>query len=160
MVRSVTSRARVVTRQSIHVLTGSMDKTVRLWNAQTGQEIRRFVGHTLGIYGVAYSPDGKSVATGNGDGTARIWDAQTGQELRRFDTRAFIQVVKFSPDGKYLFSGDSTGGARLWNIDYHATTQSLCSRLLRDFFGRRAGAVWHHGQSADVPQAVRETVRR
>ena len=60
------------------VLTGSADKTARLWDAQTGQELRRFEGHTEPVFSVAFSPDGRQVLTGSRDKTARLWDAQTG----------------------------------------------------------------------------------
>ena len=52
---------------------GSLDKTARIWDLATGQEIRRFAGHTDQINGVAFSPDGKLVLTGSSDNTARLW---------------------------------------------------------------------------------------
>ena len=55
------------------VLTGSEDGTARLWDAETGREIRRFGGHSRGLTSVAFSPDGTRVLTGSGDNTARLW---------------------------------------------------------------------------------------
>jgi WD40 repeat protein len=66
------------------VLTGSKDGTARLWDAQTGQELRRFEGHTWGVRSVAFSPDGRQVLTGSEDGTARLWDAQSGRLIAAF----------------------------------------------------------------------------
>ena len=65
------------------VLTGSLDKTARLWDAQTGRQLRRFEGHTNWVWSVAFSPDGRQVLTGSDDGTARLWDAQTGRQDRK-----------------------------------------------------------------------------
>jgi len=48
------------------------DDTARLWNAQTGQELRVFSGQSSGIRRVAFSPNGKQVLTGSFDGTARL----------------------------------------------------------------------------------------
>jgi FOG: WD40 repeat len=88
------------------VLTGSKDGTARLWDAQTGQELRRFKGHTFWVWSVAFSPDGRQVLTGSGDHTARLWDAQTGQELRRFEGHTEkVLSVAFSPDGRQVLTG-------------------------------------------------------
>jgi WD40 repeat protein len=68
------------------VLTGSSgDHTARLWDAETGKEIRVFKGHEGGVWSVAFSPDGARVLTGSSeDDTARLWDAETGKEIRVF----------------------------------------------------------------------------
>ena len=64
------------------MLTGSYDNTARLWNAQSGKELRPFVGHADAVWSVAFSPGGKQVLTGSLDKTARLWDARSGKELR------------------------------------------------------------------------------
>ena len=46
------------------VLTGSEDKTARLWDAQSGKALRTFTGHSDEVTSVAFSPDGKQVLTG------------------------------------------------------------------------------------------------
>src|SRR5271156_3720178 len=70
------------------VLTGSGDNTARLWDAQSGKELRTFTGHSDSVHSVAFAPDGKQVLTGGGDNTARLWDAQSGKELRTFTGHA------------------------------------------------------------------------
>jgi serine/threonine protein kinase/Tol biopolymer transport system component len=98
------------------VLTGSGDGTARLWDAQTGQELRRFEGHTDWVLSVAFSPDGRQVLTGSWDGTARLWDAQTGQELRRFEGHTWwVYSVAFSPDGRQVLTDSEDETARLWD---------------------------------------------
>ncbi|HYT92421.1 MAG TPA: WD40 repeat domain-containing protein, partial [Gemmataceae bacterium] len=86
------------------VLTGSFDKTVRLWDVTTGQEVRRFDGHTDAVLSVALSADGRRALSGSLDKTVRLWDVQTGQELRRLDQqsgiRSGVTCVAFSADGK------------------------------------------------------------
>ena len=76
------------------VLTGSWDKTARLWDAQSGKELRAFTGHAHWVSSVAFSPDGKQVLTGSYDKTARLWDAQTGKELRTFTGHARCGSVR------------------------------------------------------------------
>src|SRR5260370_38210537 len=66
------------------IVTGSWDKTARLWDAETGKEILALEGHSSMVQSVAFSPDGKSVLTGSLDGTARVGDPETGKRLRDF----------------------------------------------------------------------------
>ena len=65
----------------LFILTGSKAKTARLWDAQTGKELRQFVGDTAPLRAVAFSPDGKFIATAGDDQSARLWDTRTGKEL-------------------------------------------------------------------------------
>ena len=63
------------------VLTGSHDKTARLWDAATGRPLGLPMTHQGAVRAVAFSPDGKTVLTGSADKTARLWDAATGRPL-------------------------------------------------------------------------------
>ena len=60
------------------VLTGSGDKTARLWNAADGTPIGPPLQHQGAVPAVAFSPDGKAVLTGSEDKTARLWNAADG----------------------------------------------------------------------------------
>src|SRR5262249_60410311 len=83
------------------VLTGSADRTARLWNADTGQPIGSPLTHQGRVYSVAYSPDGRAVLTGSYDQTARLWDAATGQPLGPPLTHQTpVHAVAFGSDGK------------------------------------------------------------
>jgi WD40 repeat protein len=101
---------------SQYLLTGSVDKTARLWDAQTGQELQAFKGHTGAINGVAFSPDGKYALTAGQDKTARLWDVQTGAELRAFKGHTNqVWAVAFSPDGQQVLTSSYDKTARLWD---------------------------------------------
>lgn len=89
-----------------YVVTGSRDKTAKLWSVATGLEIRTFIGHHHTVNEVQFSPDGKKIATSSADKTAKIWDIETGEELwstEQFDR--YVTTVAFSAKGKYLAVG-------------------------------------------------------
>jgi WD40 repeat protein/class 3 adenylate cyclase len=118
-----------------YALTGSQDGTARLWDRQSGREIRQYAGHKGGISAVAFSPDGKSVATGGNDQTTRIWDAATGQQLQVFAESSGVTAVAFSPDGSFILTNGGNKVARLWDAG--------TGQFLRDFAG-------HTGFVSDV----------
>ncbi len=120
-------------RDGRYVLTGSDDKTARLWDVATCHEIRIFTDKSSTVNSVAFSPDGKYVLTGHDDDKARLWDLVTGALLREFTGHTrWIKSVAFSPDGKYVLTGSIDGTARLWDVDYHDTIRFACSLLWRD----------------------------
>ena len=58
------------------IATTSHDRTVKLWDAETGQEVLTLRDHTAGVICVAFSPDGHRLVSGSIDRTARVWDAR------------------------------------------------------------------------------------
>jgi WD40 repeat protein len=100
------------------LLAAGPDKSLHLWETATGQEVRRFPGHTTWVASLVISPDGKLALSGAGDGTARLWDLETGVELLKAETKQVRVRVRFAPDGKrFLTFSDVPGGVfRLWDV--------------------------------------------
>ncbi|MBF2009495.1 MAG: WD40 repeat domain-containing protein, partial [Chlorogloeopsis fritschii C42_A2020_084] len=92
-------------------------KTLRLWDAQTGQTIRELQGHDSTVLSVAFSPDGQRLVSGGYDKTLRLWDVQTGQAIGRplEGHEAPVWSVMFSRDGNRIVSGSEDKTVRLWN---------------------------------------------
>ena len=61
------------------IATASGDRTVRLWDVNTGGPLRTLTGHTGWVRSAAFSPDGMTIVSGSYDRTARLWDAATGE---------------------------------------------------------------------------------
>ena len=73
-------------------------------------------GHRGTVYGVAFSPDGTTLASGSGDSTIRLWDAVTGEHKITLEGhRGTVYGVAFSPDGTTLASGSGDSTIRLWD---------------------------------------------
>ena len=105
------------------VLTGSWDKTARLWEVATGKQLGPNLQHQHAVSAVAFSPDGKTVLTGSYDKTARLWEAATGKQLGPalqhqvpMLAEMGVRAVAFSPDGKAVLTGSNDKTARLWEV--------------------------------------------
>jgi len=99
-----------------YLATGSVDKTIRLWDIATGETIKVLNGHTDTVEGVVFSPDGKYLLTSCDDGTARLWDVATGQTVKVFTTTSGMGYIAFSPDGKYFVSASPDSVGRIWDV--------------------------------------------
>ena len=108
------------------IVSGSSDKTIRIWDATTGKELETLEGHTIAVNSVSFSPDGKRIVSGSYDRTIRIWDATTGEVLDTLEghTRA-VKTVSFSPDGKRIVSCSGDNTIRIWD----ATTGKVLETL-------------------------------
>jgi WD40 repeat protein len=88
----------------------SLDHTVRVWDAATGQLLVRLNGHGRPVWTVAFSPDGRRLATGSDDETVRLWDAATGEQVAVLQQGAGeVLCCCFSPDGTRLAAATAPG---------------------------------------------------
>ncbi|KAH8600212.1 WD40-repeat-containing domain protein [Bisporella sp. PMI_857] len=108
------------------VVSGSHDKTVRLWDAATEAVLQTLEGHSNAVTSVAFSPDSKQVISGSHDKTVRLWDAGTGAALQTLEGHSnAVTFVAFSPDGKQVVSGSYDKTVRLWDATTGAAFQTL-----------------------------------
>src|SRR5262249_55122564 len=80
--------------------TGRFDKTIRLWDAATGKEVKVLgggSGHQNLVLSVAYSPDGKALASGSQDNTARVWELAGGGAAQTFAAAESVNGLSLSP---------------------------------------------------------------
>ncbi|MEI6090993.1 MAG: VWA domain-containing protein [bacterium] len=97
------------------VVTSSNDKTIRIWNSDNGQEIRRLEGHTAAVNYAEFSLDDKYVISASDDMKAILWDAQTGAKLAEFKHDARVSCARFTRDGKYIVTSGHDGFVKVWD---------------------------------------------
>jgi len=120
------------------LVSGSSDKTIKVWDVKTGAEVMTLYGHEGYLCGVAFSPDGKHIASSSMDNTIKVWDANSGTELMTLlGHENYVYSVAFSPDGKHIISGSHDGTIRVW--DSVSGTEQM---ILRGHRGSVSSAVY------------------
>jgi WD40 repeat protein len=111
-----------IAKDGKHILSGGNDRTVRLWDAVRGTELRAYEGHANSVIQVAFGGDRKTVLSGGSqyrqaDAFARQWDLATGRLLQRLEGREAFSVaaLAFSADGRMVLTGGSDKSLRLWH---------------------------------------------
>jgi RNA polymerase sigma factor (sigma-70 family) len=105
--------------------TGSVDRTVRLWDVRTRKEVVVLRGHAGEVLAVAFAPDGRLVASASADRTVKLWDPATGKERASLRHPDAPTCVAFSPDGKQLATGGKDNSLRFWDVASGAADRRL-----------------------------------
>ncbi|CAN5543283.1 NB-ARC domain-containing protein [soil metagenome] len=108
------------------IASGSLDHTVRLWNAETGESLACWHGHTDRVVTFAFHRDGQLLASGSWDRTIGLWATQSGELLRFLHGHtAPIECVAFHPNGELLASGSWDRTVRVWDVATGQTIHTL-----------------------------------
>jgi WD40 repeat protein len=91
------------------------ERTLLLWDVQTGKELAGPPGPLGHVTAVALSPDGKTLVWGNALGVITFWDLGKKQEAASIRTRGMIRCLLYSTDGTTLVSLDDADGVRTWD---------------------------------------------
>jgi len=101
------------------LISGSEDKTVKLWDVQTGGVVRTFHGHTEYVTSVSVSADCTMVASGSDDKTIRLWNIQMGECYSVLEQQKAVYTVNFSPMDPQCLISISGGKVWQWDISGH-----------------------------------------
>lgn len=108
------------------IASASWDKTIKLWNIETGELIRTFYGHLFAVFSVNFSPDGNFLVSASKDNTLRIWNTKTGELIYTFAGHSsWVNYACFSPDGKYIASAGWDSDIILWDVKSRKSVKKL-----------------------------------
>ncbi|MEO0767961.1 MAG: NB-ARC domain-containing protein [Cyanobacteria bacterium J06649_4] len=128
------------------LVSGSADRTIRLWDVTTGECLQTLEGHQNWVMAVAFSPDGTQLVSGSADRTVRLWDVSTGECQHILSGHNHgIWSVAFAPNGNYVASGSADRTVRLWDVN-----TGECSKTLTE----HQHGVWSVAFSPDGTQLV------
>jgi WD40 repeat protein len=92
----------VITPDGRRAVSASADGTLKVWDLESGEELRTLAGHTDRINELAVTPDGRRVVSASDDGTLKVWDPESG-----------TLIASFSGDGRVLTCGVADSTARI-----------------------------------------------
>ena len=111
------------------LVSGSDDKTIKLWDVASAGLVRSFSGHLNWVRSVAFSPDGQLLASSSGDQSGQLiglWEVATGNLVRTLPGHSnWVNAVTFSPDGQWLASASADETVKLWEVASGAIKHTL-----------------------------------
>jgi len=97
-------------------VSASYDNTLKVWDLESGRELRTLLGHAG--EGVAVSPDGRRAVSASYDKTLKVWDLESGRELRTLHGHSDgVNGVAVSPDGRRLVSASYDKTLKVWDLE-------------------------------------------
>ncbi|XP_055950044.1 WD repeat-containing protein 86-like [Argiope bruennichi] len=107
-------------------ITGSSDKTIRIWSLKTGKTLQTLKGHKGTVNALVVDPEGKMLFSGGGDGIICCWNIATGECIRQM-TGHESAILSLISHNKMLYSCSTDKTARAWIMDF-----GECIKVYRD----------------------------
>jgi WD40 repeat protein len=116
-----------VTPDGKRAVSASMDKTLKVWDLETGRVLNTLEGHSGGVLGVAVTPDGKRAVSASTDKTLKVWDLETGRVLNTLEGHSGgVLGVAVTPDGKRAVSAASCDNTlKIWDLETGCVLDTL-----------------------------------
>ncbi len=115
-----------ITADATRIISGSGDKTLRLWDATSGTTLRTLSGHTNWVRCCAITADATRIVSGSGDKTLRLWDATSGTALRTLSGHTnSVMCCAITADATRIVSASGDYTLRLWDATSGTTLRTL-----------------------------------
>lgn len=109
------------------IAAGGDDGVVWVWNAQNGNLLTTYNGHSDWVIGLACSPDGRYIASASKDNTVQVWEATIGRPVVTYHGHSnAVTSVAWSPDGQHIVSGSYDNTVQVWEA---ASGRTVCTYL-------------------------------
>ncbi len=106
-----------------HFVSASDDTIIRLWDIESGEVLREFLGHEAPVNGISVSPDGALLVSaagsfGGDDPTIRLWDVESGEQLQTFEGHTWLtNYAEISPNNDFVISTSWDKTVRMWDVE-------------------------------------------
>ena len=109
--------ACAITPDGRRLVSGSHDRTLKLWDLESGRYLRTFEEHEDWVLACAITPDGRRVVSGSNDRTLKIWNLKSGRCLHTFEGhKAGVRACAITPDGRRVVSGSDDCTLKIWDL--------------------------------------------
>ncbi|MCT7975118.1 WD40 repeat domain-containing protein [Laspinema olomoucense] len=109
--------AVAITPDGKRAVSASLDKTLKLWDLATGEELATFSGHSNWVEAVTITPDGKQAVSASRDNTLKLWNLPRGEEVATLTGHGnSVNAVAITPDGKQAVSASGDNTLKLWDL--------------------------------------------
>ncbi|KAK3614744.1 hypothetical protein LTR22_027677 [Elasticomyces elasticus] len=148
-------RSVVFSADSSRLASASNDKTVKIWDASSGQCLRTLEGHSGAVISVVFSADSSRLASASWDKTVKIWDASSGQCLRTLEGHSDgVSSVVFSADSSRLASASRDMTVKIWDA-----SSGQCLRTLEGHSNAVISVVFSADSSRLTSASLNKTVK-
>ena len=116
------------------------DKTLKLWSVSGGECLKTFQGHSSYVYGVAFSPDGRTVVSGSSDKTLKLWSVSGGECLKTFQGHSLSYCTQCGIQSRWKDRCIWLVGQELWNM--WSVSSGECLKTFQGHNRLGNGLVW------------------
>ncbi len=114
-----------ITADQRHIISGSEDGGLIVWDLADGRLVRNLIGHTQGITSIAAAPDGQRVVSSSFDGSIHVWDIASGEVSVLKGHRDMVTAVSVTCDGRFALSASLDHTVRKWDLTTRQTIRGM-----------------------------------